>query len=214
MIRDKLFQSWDENAEEWISVIEQGLISSRRFTNAALLALVDKAKPKRVLDVGCGEGWLCNELNRRGIGTIGIDSCSSLIERARAKGSGEFYVMDYFEMAQRKEIIERDIDCVVFNFSIFEEENLSSLLRDVSSLLTPEGTIIIQTISTKSESGWKPDAWAGLPGNFTNGHPYFLRSVNQWYEVASESGLSIEELTPVKNDQGEIVSHIFLIRKP
>ncbi len=58
-----IIQSWKINAEKWIKTIENSEIESRQLvTNTAILENVLQRKPKSVLDIGCGEGWLVNTL--------------------------------------------------------------------------------------------------------------------------------------------------------
>jgi SAM-dependent methyltransferase len=43
-------------------------------SHAILLGMVDDGAPKRILDVGCGPGWVADELRRRGHYVVGVDS--------------------------------------------------------------------------------------------------------------------------------------------
>jgi len=56
-----IIQSWKINAKKWIKTIENSEIESRQLiTNTTILNNVLQRKPKSVLDIGCGEGWLVN----------------------------------------------------------------------------------------------------------------------------------------------------------
>jgi glycosyltransferase involved in cell wall biosynthesis len=46
---------------------------SPNSSHAILLEMVDDAVPKRILDVGCGPGWVAHELRRRGHYVVGLD---------------------------------------------------------------------------------------------------------------------------------------------
>ena len=51
--------SWTRNAALWIAAVRGGRIPSRaRVTNDAIVNAILRHSPRRVLDVGCGEGWL------------------------------------------------------------------------------------------------------------------------------------------------------------
>lgn len=63
----RIRDSWRANAQAWVDAVRSGRIESRRLvTDQAVLDAVLTPRPRRVLDLGCGEGWLCRELLYRG----------------------------------------------------------------------------------------------------------------------------------------------------
>ncbi|MEA2569665.1 MAG: hypothetical protein QOI24_1666 [Acidobacteriota bacterium] len=64
--KERLQRSWVANAAAWSDAVRQGKIGSRRVaTDAAIIDAVTSLNPQRVLDLGCGEGWLTRELCSR-----------------------------------------------------------------------------------------------------------------------------------------------------
>lgn len=72
--------------ETWDRIIFPNVIRKREIE--LILNQIPEVKPKRILDFGCGAGWLSKVLSSRGYHVIGIDSSSSLIKSA-AKSSSE-----------------------------------------------------------------------------------------------------------------------------
>lgn len=106
--------SWDVNAHAWTDSVRGGRIASRRLgTDAAILDAIFALAPRRVLDVGCGEGWLARELSRSGIPVLGVDGSETLIERARELGGGDFLVASYQEMSRNPHLAGGSYDAVV-----------------------------------------------------------------------------------------------------
>jgi 2-polyprenyl-3-methyl-5-hydroxy-6-metoxy-1,4-benzoquinol methylase len=89
---DALVRSWSRNAEAWTRTVREGGIESRRLvTDAAIVRAVLERRPERVLDLGCGEGWLARALAEHGLAVVGLDGSPELVEAARRAGGGEFH---------------------------------------------------------------------------------------------------------------------------
>src|SRR5688500_15475593 len=58
------------------------------YVNRAIDALIDPAPGARVLDVGCGNGYLAARFAQRGCEVVGIDLSPSGIELARRHSPG------------------------------------------------------------------------------------------------------------------------------
>ena len=94
-LEHEIEKSWTANAAAWADVVRQDLIASRRIgTNRAVFDAILERQPRRVLDVGCGEGWLAHQLAGNGIDVVGFDSSDALLEHARA-GAGTFHRLSY-----------------------------------------------------------------------------------------------------------------------
>jgi SAM-dependent methyltransferase len=70
----------EEHDEVWASLPEGGLPWARNVRERFLLARVGPGK--RVLDLGCGEGWACGALLGAGARPVGVDISSVALERA------------------------------------------------------------------------------------------------------------------------------------
>jgi 2-polyprenyl-3-methyl-5-hydroxy-6-metoxy-1,4-benzoquinol methylase len=119
--KERLQRSWVANAPAWSDAVRQGKIASRRMaTDAAIIDAVTSLNPRRVLDLGCGEGWLTRELCSRGVDAIGVDASEPLIEAANQRGGPSFLRLSYEEFAQHE--FGRAFDAAVANFSILDED--------------------------------------------------------------------------------------------
>ena len=71
-------------------------VSSRILSKVVRAVL--KYNPKRVLDIGCGNGHLCKLLSDKGIECVGIDPIPDAITQAKKVfPKGEFYVISCYE---------------------------------------------------------------------------------------------------------------------
>ncbi|WP_430906807.1 class I SAM-dependent methyltransferase [Maribacter sp. 2-571] len=211
--------SWHTNAQEWIKLIDGQKIGSRTFTNKAIMELLQNQPGKRVLDMGCGEGWLTRSLTKMGKTAIGVDATETLLANARTKGSETFLNLSYEDIGKGKAIIGAPFDLAVFNFSIYQKDGLDVLLRNVKRTLNGKGRIIIQTLhpmlllnlGLAYESQLMHDSWAGLPGNFVNGHSWYARTFEGWSHTIAAAGMQIIRLHEVNDTSQKPVSLILEI---
>ena len=77
-----IVDSWRKNAHAWTAAVRERRIESRTLvTDRAIVDAVLSRSPRRVLDIGCGEGWLGRALAGSGVALLGIDVVPGLIAR-------------------------------------------------------------------------------------------------------------------------------------
>lgn len=94
--------------------------ANRYVANAAFVAdyghavadLLGDIEGLRILDLGCGDGRLTQELVTRGATVVGIDSSQSMIDSARSKG------LDAHVMDGAKLTFKNEFDCVFTNATL------------------------------------------------------------------------------------------------
>lgn len=167
---DALLDSWHQNAQAWIDAVRHGAIESRRqVTDQAILLAILGRQPERVLDLGCGEGWLLRALADRGIEAVGVDGDRTLVDAARAAGAGEVHLASYAQLAEAKVPVGKDYDLICANFALLHQD-IIELLSAMRTLLVPGGALVIQTLHPWSvadgdyQDGWREESLPGLPG--------------------------------------------------
>jgi 2-polyprenyl-3-methyl-5-hydroxy-6-metoxy-1,4-benzoquinol methylase len=201
---DRLDRSWEDNAPAWIDTVREGGIKSRRVTtDLAITNAVRHYSPKRLLDVGCGEGWLCRALNADGIHCIGIDGSSNLIEAAQvADPNGEYHLLPYARFDRlAEEVGAVSFDLAVFNFSLLHQD-IRPILEALHSVLRPTGSLLIQTVHpwpvSKTEDyvdGWRTEEFTWSEHQFPQAMPWFFRTLESWVSTLHESGFQLRGLT-------------------
>lgn len=188
-----LRDSWRANARLWTRAVREGLIASRRAgTDRAIVAAVLARQPARVLDAGCGEGWLVRALAGHGIAADGFDAEPALIAAAQetAPPGCRFWV-ESFEESHAAGV---RYDVIVLNFAIFTDDP-APLLRKLAARLTlATGAILIQTLHPSADAtgleGWRTEAFAALAQETDawTPMPWYYRPLDSWRSVSEAAG--------------------------
>ena len=205
---EQILASWKKNVRPWVDAVRKGEIPSRvAVTNRAILDGITERNPKKVLDVGCGEGWLVRQLVRQGIDSLGIDAVSELITYARNEQQGRFLTLAYDELSQ--DAIAETFDVVVCNFSLLGNDTVTRLFERVPTLLNQGGAFIVQTLHPATvcgqganEDGWREGSWEGFSEQFCDPAPWYFRTQESWERLFKNSGFlltAIHEPSSEKN---------------
>jgi len=198
---ERIIESWKKNAAPWIDALERNTIESRIVvTNQAIVEEILSKKPKKVLDIGCGEGWLSRVLVENNIDCLGVDVVPDLINKAKL-GTGRFQLISYEELSHSR--LGEQFDILVANFSLIGQESVENIFQQANNLLKNGGSLIVQTVHPKVVDsnleyidGWREGSWAGFGSKFCDPAPWYFRTVESWsalFEVAGFGQLEIVE---------------------
>jgi 2-polyprenyl-3-methyl-5-hydroxy-6-metoxy-1,4-benzoquinol methylase len=211
----KIIDSWERNASPWVEAVRGAEIESRRLvTDRAITDAVLACMPESVIDLGCGEGWLCRKLRSHGINTLGVDAVGALVEAARQADPGDYRWLSYEEIAAG--CLDARADVVVCNFSLFGDESVDGLIRSVPNLLQRQGTLLVQTLhplvacgDAPYVDGWRPGSWAGFSDAFSDPAPWYFRTLESWIKLLLANGLCLSRFVETIHPQrGKPVSLI------
>jgi 2-polyprenyl-3-methyl-5-hydroxy-6-metoxy-1,4-benzoquinol methylase len=197
--RERLLErSWTANADAWTDAVRQGRIASRKAgTDAAILDAILNHPRCRVLDLGCGEGWLARAVSPHGYEVTGIDSSDSLVAQADSAGGGRFFKSSYQDLIRDPTEHSGPFGLIVANFSLLGEQ-IVPLLEALRFRLGPEGRILIQTLhpfvfgpAEPYESGWRLETFEQMGPAFSAHMPYYFRTFGKWIDDLSAAGLAI-----------------------
>jgi len=211
-----LLHSWHLNAQAWIDAVRSGAIESRRqVTDQAILLAILGRQPERVLDLGCGEGWLLRALADRGIDATGVDGDASLVEAAQAAGSPEVHHASYEQLTDGEVDIGTGYNLICANFALLHQD-IIPLLAAMKALLAPGGTIVIQTLHPWSmangdyQNGWREESFTGLAGQWQP-MPWYFRTLASWLNALDMAGFRLLSLQEPQHPQSAVPQSLLMV---
>ena len=214
--RRRIAASWDANAAAWARAIEAGTESRRAGTDAAVLGAIRDALRAagggRVLDVGCGEGWLLRALRAEGVRADGIDGSAELARTAGARH------LTYAEAIVEPARLGGPYAVAVFSFALLDDEP-APLLRAVTSRLSSSGRVVIQTLHPISvggpyEAGWREESFEGFGDAGFEPMPWFFHTFESWSRALEAAGLTVERTSEPRHPETRAVLSLVLTAAP
>jgi 2-polyprenyl-3-methyl-5-hydroxy-6-metoxy-1,4-benzoquinol methylase len=213
--------SWEANASLWTRAVREAWIPSRRAgTDHAILEAVLRESPGRLLDLGCGEGWLARILAAAGWDVEGVDSGAALVQTAQAAGGGTFRRLSYEDIESDPGQLRGPYDAAVCNFAQFSEK-LGPLLAAILQVLRPGGRLIVQTVHPREacgempyENGWRLETFAGFGEGQWEPMLWYFRTAESRQLDLIEAGFQIEQSEePLNPETGRPLSMLITCRK-
>ncbi|GAA3934705.1 class I SAM-dependent methyltransferase [Actinomadura viridis] len=141
-------ERWEANAEYWVKIIREGRDRYRtELTDRAMLEAIGPCAGLRVLDAGCGEGYLARELAARGAEVVGVDASQGLIDAAEGHPDGRRGSMSFIRASvDAMPVEDAGFDLVVCNHLFSHLHDPGDAIREFGRVLRSGGRLIILTL--------------------------------------------------------------------
>lgn len=139
-------ESWSAFAETWRkSYDERGDLTRRYLSDPALFAFLGEVAGRRVLDAGCGMGYLSRLLSQRGARMVGVENAAQLVEIAREHERTAPLGIEYHHssLSAMPFLADASFDAAVANFVIQDVRDYRSALAEIARVLKPEVPFIV-----------------------------------------------------------------------
>jgi 2-polyprenyl-3-methyl-5-hydroxy-6-metoxy-1,4-benzoquinol methylase len=141
-------ERWEANADYWVKIIRERRDRYRtELTDQAVLDAIGPCADLRILDAGCGEGYLSRELASRGARVHGVDLTQGLIDAALAhppasQGSVEFTRASVESLP----VQDDEFDLVVCNHLFSHLQDPSEAIGEFARVLKRGGRLVALTL--------------------------------------------------------------------
>jgi len=139
---DDIRQFWDRVAEGWDQQVGLDGDTNRILNSDPVLwAMAGDVQGLRVLDAGCGTGYLTAHLHARGAIVTGIDLSERMIGIARARHPQLEFRVD--SVSQLQTVSDADFDLIVANYVLMDTPELDGTLRAFTRVLRGGGKAVV-----------------------------------------------------------------------
>jgi SAM-dependent methyltransferase len=204
---------WNAKAEEWDRHIGREGDRNRRFNSDPVLwRLLGEVSRRRMLDAGCGNGYLALQLAERGADVIAVDASPEMIRvalRNKELASADIDIrLDDIQLLTS--VPDGSVHGVVSNYVLMDLPDHEAALRSFARVLVPGGVAVLVFLHPcfdcpkgpeRSSDGvryhWpKPyiDRWAFTSrwGDFSSEFITFHRSLSDYWGAITSAGFAVD----------------------
>lgn len=232
---------WDVAAKNYSQLVgESGDLWRQMLNNPVILhELEGLHEGGKVLDLGCGEGYLLRLLSSRNFALIGVDNSQALLDEAKRKQSpGKLMLGDITKPLT----IEHDFDVAITNMVLMSVPELKPVYQNVYNCLKKEGKFIITVVhpvcrrpiaefaKTPLDKILRRDPFLKISNNYmklaayprrilqcVNATTNWHHSISEYIQTALDCGfklIKVDELAPSSEDLEKWHQPKFLAKYP
>jgi SAM-dependent methyltransferase len=198
---------WNRIADTYTQAV--GVPDDRiyRQFEAVLWEALGDLRGAKVLDVGCGHGWLSNMMHETGARVLAVDGSAELLNRARANYPDIEFVE--YDLVQGLPETEQRFDRIIAHMVLMDIPEIGPLVSAVRRILEPHGRFILTLTHPcfffhktrrdektgelfKSVTGYlRPEVWRV---DTFGGHNHYHRSLTYYCEHLRRHQMAITRL--------------------
>lgn len=147
--RRKPTAEWDKMASWWhAEAADRGVYHQYTDIDPVVRELLGSVKGKKVIEIGCGNGYFSRMLAKRGAEVTALDVSSGMIAIAAAeekkKPLGVVYL--HRDAAHLQGIKSGSFDLAVANMVFMDVVNIEVAIKEISRVLKPNGKLVFSIL--------------------------------------------------------------------
>jgi ubiquinone/menaquinone biosynthesis C-methylase UbiE len=147
--RKKLTADWDKMASWWhAEAADRGVYHQYTDIDPVVKELLGSVKGKKVIEIGCGNGYFSRALANRGAKVTALDASSKMIAIAIAeekkKPLGVVYLVR--DAARLQGIKSGSFNLAVANMVFMDVVNIEAAIKEIGRVLKPGGRLVFSIL--------------------------------------------------------------------
>ena len=132
---------WNSGAEDWAQNVRAGKDVFRNlYSLPAFLGFIGELRGKKVLDVGCGEGYNTRIFAQQGARAVGVDLSKEMIRLAQEEERKTNLGIQYFNASWTDlSLLKDEFDVVLSTLALMDGPGYEEALREMYRALKPGG---------------------------------------------------------------------------
>ena len=145
MKKDSIQDQWDKAAKAWVDFVRTGKDYYRTELNhPAMLEVLGDIRGRRILDLGCGEGWNTRIVAKKGANVTGVDFSVRLIDYAALQEKKDKLGIDYLvlDACNLHKFKRNSFDIVICFMALQDIDNYQDAIKEVHRVLKKGGRFV------------------------------------------------------------------------
>ena len=214
-----VIQAWSGYPEHLIeSFGEEGDLIRQYLLNPTIFAFLGgDARGKRILDAGCGQGYLCRLLARRGAKVTGVEPAEAFYRYALRREESERLGIEYVQADLSTWTPPPDpFDVVIANMVLMDIPDYEPALNTCVAALASQGGLIVSLLHPCFEeagSAWKEKGYVEVRDYFREravkqDYGYFIhRPLSTYLNSIMRAGCMLQSVIEPQLEQSIAAQH-------
>lgn len=213
-----IIQAWNNVSQEAIKQHgDEGDFIRQHLLNPTLFRLLGDVQGRHILDAGCGQGYLCRLLARKGAIVTGIEPAQAWYKHALTREQTERLAITYLQAdlsdLSVMENLQHPFDVVVANMVLMDIPDYVSAIHNCVAALRADGDFIFSITHPCFEepaAAWNKKGYVEVREYFQEraipsgyGH-WFHHPLSSYLNLVIRAGCTLQEIIEPQLDQ-EIV---------
>ena len=163
---EQISKAWDKVADQWsVRYTEYGDVNRQYLIDPSIFRIIGSVKGLSILDGGCGNGYLCRLLAKKGARMFGVELSKRFVERAEQKEREAPLGITYYSgtVCNLTMFEGETFDMVVSNLVLMDLPDLNKAIKEFHRVQKKNGRLIFSIMhpcfSSPPVRGWvrKPE---------------------------------------------------------